>query len=480
MSWLDEHSIVNPTGHASDDRNADDNSAYDSVPIEREFVLAPAWRAFKARMGSAFRKSEPVAHMEEEFPSEAHITEPEPEPVRKQETSEPDSSVSDTHSYTHRIEPEQPVIAQSYRPEPTQPAFETPTAFAGHQPEAAFTQHFEPMAEQDLRSSQADDFESAPIKNNIQPTPADESREEVFRAELQPIDFHDYQPSIAQDIQPVASSSVRYANDFDREQNIAPEYPVETAPLALAGETLSDPSQTANVAVAQSHQAARTSTVVSAAVKLDSWISGTKAGFANWKKSVSSQRSHEPQQQKLFANSTPSTRDRLWAQTSIAAAAIALAFLMGWTAANSRNPALSPDQSATDNERISNVGAASKAPASKAKSGGVTLAPTASGGVTLAPGSATAQSSGVTLLPNVPPAAVAPVPNPIVTVSKKRSPMRPAAHHHLGSASRSRNHLRRSIDGPDNEVVVRHYPAKTAVTQNTKQTAQLKKYSDTN
>src|SRR5437763_1613452 len=74
MSWLDDV----PVEH--------DQQPYDpSQPIEREFVLAPAWRALKSRLSGILKRSDtdraespqPV----EEFRSTARIFEPEPRPV---------------------------------------------------------------------------------------------------------------------------------------------------------------------------------------------------------------------------------------------------------------------------------------------------------------------------------------------------------------------------------------------------------------
>src|SRR2546423_14764734 len=113
MSWLDDVPVGN-----------DDQNPYDpNQPIEREFVLAPAWRALKANVSAIFKRS---SRREEEYSANAQpsltsrISEPEPHPTQR--VDEPKLNESATN-YQLAIEEvpspqSEPMTATPFEPEP--------------------------------------------------------------------------------------------------------------------------------------------------------------------------------------------------------------------------------------------------------------------------------------------------------------------------------------------------------------------------
>ena len=300
-------------------------------------------------------------------------------------------------------------------------------------------------------------FEPEPVlqRTEVQPEPSEPTpaafNEAIAEPELEPIRYEEPsrlhpQPDIQTEIEDkaiAAAASPSASVEVPAMQSAAP---------ATSASVLSD--------------ARGQSKLVAAAVVMDSWVRSATTRFSTWRASLKQKRASA--QQELFvvpgSTSKRSERDRLWMQTTVAAAAIALAFLMGWIAANSRRPASSNDQAITT--------PVDTQPTSIPR--GATLAPAAPkpAGVTVRAVGATVQAGGVTLLPSSNVSAALPVSTPAEAVSSKRN-----------SRTTSHGHLRRSIDAAtlDDEVVVHHYtPKPSPIISAQKQTAQVKQYSDIN
>src|SRR4051812_43706413 len=447
MSWLDDVPVGN-----------DDQNPYDpNQPIEREFVLAPAWRAFKANLSALFKRSEP--RQEEEHAAVA-------EPMLTSRISEPEPIASvveapQVESHTTYIEEE--------------PQFIAPVA------------HYEPAMEETLAPEPMVEEIHAPVAEEIwEPEPAIAAPTEaepviqqqaVEPAELEPTPILETETaSFAESIPEPEIDSTRYEAHIEEPRKIhATDHDEDAAIAATAsGSPIVEAAPAPTVAHATSAavlaNARGESKLVAAAVAVESWADSLKTRFASWKASRKEQRA----QRELFAVpvSKRSERDRVWMQTTVAAAAIALAFLMGWIAANSRRPATTTNEEAITAPAESPVISTRGASAASA-----TPAATKPAGVTLQAGGATVQAGGVTLSPSSSVSEPLPPSTAAAAAPTKPSPAKPARHSHTAS----RGHLRRSIDSGDDEVVVHHYaPKPSPIVSAQKQTAQVKQYSDNN